>query len=230
MRKLTTVLAIICLMVGLMILSIACGSDDETGGSGATNPGELPTLHKGDQWEYRAIDEDTEYHLTLTVTDVGKFYTMKMEMDPPLMGTIDETTAQFDKKLLLPVSMEFTGEDKETGMAFSLETEASYELSGDRWPLVVGKEIEVTETSTDSMDIAGEDMTDTTTTVSTYKVEAVETITVEAGTFECYRIAKYDEFGEKELTSWHSDKVKSNVKQVDHEMNEVQELIDYSVK
>ena len=94
----------------LMTISIACGGDDDgksdTGGSSSSGPGALPTLYKGDQWVYSAFDGAKEHELTLTVTDVGKHYTLTMEVDPPLQGVIDETTAEFDKNLLLPVTME----------------------------------------------------------------------------------------------------------------------------
>ncbi len=232
MRIVTLVLTLSLLITIMAAGSIGCDGDNdsETDGSGTTGPGELPTLYKGDKWEYSAIDGDTEYDLVLTVTDVGTYYTMEMKMDPPLMGSINKATAQFDKELLLPVSMDMSGKDEEAGMEFDFNTNVSYELSGDRWPLVVGKEIEVTETTTTIMDFAGEETTDTDSTTTTYKVEAMETITVEAGTFECYRIAKYDESGEKESTSWHSDKVKTNIKEIDHDLGEVQELTDYSIK
>ena len=71
------------------------------------------------------------------------------------------------------------GEDEEAGMEFSIEMDVSYELSEDRWPLRVGKEVEVIETNTTSMEFGGEDMIETDTTTSIYKVEAIEDITVE---------------------------------------------------
>ncbi len=230
MRKFVIVLITTCMLIGLMSVCIACGGDDETGGSASTGPGELPILHEDDQWEYRAINDDIEYHLTLTVTDVGKNYSMKMKMDPPILGDIDESIAEFDKKLLLPVLMNISIDDPEIGMTFDMTIETSYKLSDDRWPLEVGKEVEVIETSTTSMDLAGEAMDETETITSMYKIEAIENITVQAGTFECYKIVKSNESGEIELTKWYSDEVKAKVKEIDHEMGETQELISYSVK
>ncbi len=232
MRYTSIIIVAISLVAILLTVGIACGGDDSgTGASSDSGPGALPKLYKGDQWEYRAFYGDTEHHLTLTVTDAGKHYTLKMEIDPPLEGFLGETTAKFDKNLLLPVSMEMSGKDPEMGLPFTMESDVSYQISsGKRWPIAVGNEVTITETTEASMDIGGEPWNETETQTATYKVEAVESVTVEAGTFECFKIVKYDESGAKESTSWHSDKVKTHVKEIDHETGEVQELIDYSVR
>ncbi len=226
-------ISFLLIALGLLITALgvgacACGSDGQTGGSADTGPGHCPILEEGDQWEYRAFDGEKEYQTTLTVIYIGKYHKIKMEIDPPLEGIISETIAEFDKNTLLPVSMSMVG--KEMGVSISLETEATYEISGQRWPLEVGKEIEITESTVTTIDVGGEISTESETQITKQVVEAIEEVTVEAGTFECFRMATFDESGDKISVSWHSDEVKTQVKEIDYETGETQELIDFSVK
>ncbi len=62
------------------------------------------------------------------------------------------------------------------------------------------------------------------------KIEAIEKITVGAGTFECFKTVEYDENGEKVSTRWYSDKVKTSVKEIDEVTGDTQELVSYSVQ
>jgi len=220
-------LVVLTAILGLGVC--ACGGDSENGGSTDIGPGARPVLEKGDQWKFKAYDNESEYHITLTVVGVGKYYNLKMEIEPPLEGMIAETIADFDKNLLLPVSMSMAGEGM--GMDFSVESTAEYEIiSGQRWPLEVGRELKIEESTTTTMDFGGDTSTETETQTNIYKVEALEEIATEAGIFECFRVAKFDESGDKVSTSWYSDEVKTQIKEIDHEIGETQELISYSVK
>ena len=75
----------------------------------------------------------------------------------------------------------------------------------------------------------GETETDSVTETTIFKVEKVEEITVDAGTFNCFRIVEYDEDGNKLNTYWHSDTVKQNVKEINHEDGSTVELKSYSL-
>lgn len=232
MKKVTNTFFVIILLIVLISVIASCNGDDDkdTVEPQPTGSGQLPVLYVGDTWQYWVTDRMSQYDLVYTVTGVDEYYSMSMKMDPPLSGGISEATARFDKDLLLPVYMEMSGEDPQSGMAFDVKTEATYELSGDRWPLEIGKEIQVTETLKTVMNVGGEDMTETTTETATYKVEALENVVVQGGVYSCYRIAKYDDLGRLDTTSWHSDVVKASVQEIHHKTTEIQELVEFSVK
>lgn len=217
-------------MLVLVASVIACDDDDDV----ESKTGQLPVLKVGDTWEYTNIEEGVSYAMTMEVTGEDEvegtdLYVVKMTIDPPAEGMIDEAIAGFDKELLLPIWMMMSGETE--GTAFTAETEATYEISsGSRWPLEVGKEIVITESTVTKITAGDETYTENETETKTYKVEAVEEITVEAGTFECFKTVEYDENGEKVSTMWHSDKVKTSIKEIDHETGETQELISHSVQ
>ena len=71
--------------------------------------------------------------------------------------------------------------------------------------------------------------TESRTKTSTYKVEAIEEITVPAGKFSCFKIVEYDDTGQEHVTQWYSDKVKRFVKRIEHGDAETMELKSYSV-
>ncbi len=225
MKKTSSVLGIFFLMLVLVVSVVTCGGDEA---------GQLPVLNVGDTWEYINTQEGVPYALTMEVTgedgvEGTDLYMVKMTVDPPLEGMIDEATAGFDKYLLLPMWTNMSGETE--GTAFTAKTEATYEIvSGSRWPIEVGKEITITESTTTNIELGDETHTETEIETKTHKVEAIEEITVEAGTFECFRTVEYDENGEKVSTKWHSDEVKATVKEIDYETGETQELVSYSVK
>ncbi len=196
--------------------------------------GMLPTLSIGDKWVSKFISEGIEYTMTLEVTgedvtDGKDCYIVEGSFEPPVEGFIDTVTAKYDKATMHPVRMQMSGEYE--GKPFIAASSWSYDLTGDpTYPLEVGKEIEVVETETTTIKMLGETETETVTNTYIYKVEKIEEITVPAGTFRCFKIAKYDEAGTKVSTSWTSDKVKQvDVKTINHETEEVTELISYSI-
>jgi hypothetical protein len=79
------------------------------------------------------------------------------------------------------------------------------------FPLEVGKQVTVTETDTETRMTGGHSETNTTTDTYTYSVEAVEEITVPAGTFKCFKVT------DGSSSVWHSDKVKNSVKEIDED-------------
>ena len=58
---------------------------------------------------------------------------------------------------------------------------------------------------------------------------AVEQITVAAGTFECFKVVKYDDGGTHQGTFWFSEEMKREVKWIDQNMGVIAELKSYSV-
>ncbi|MCJ7813574.1 DUF3108 domain-containing protein, partial [bacterium] len=87
----------------------------------------------------------------------------------------------------------------------------------------------VKETESILTTIRNETITQDTTSIYTYIVEKIEEIEVPAGTFNCFRIVKYNEDGDKEVTWWYSDDAKTNIKEFEHETGEDIVLVSYSV-
>ena len=224
MKRLSTALTIVALLTALVIASIACGAAKE---------GQLPVLKVGNQWVYKMVFQGIEYNLTIEMTgeDVvhGKdCYVTDLSLEPAFIGIVDSITTKIDKATYFPVKTQMTG--TVMSLPFSSVVTFSYEFPGvSYWPLEVGKEIEVIESTTMTTTAMGETETATATKTSTYKVERIEEITVAAGRFKCFKIVEYDEAGKKLSTSWHSDKVKQDVKHIDHESGETMELKSYSL-
>ena len=60
-------------------------------------------------------------------------------------------------------------------------------------------------------------------------VEAFEDVTVSAGTFESFKVVEYDQDGNPLYTSWYSDEAKIEIKSIDHETDEITELLSYNL-
>ena len=69
----------------------------------------------------------------------------------------------------------------------------------------------------------------TETDTSIQEVVRIEEITVQAGTFECFKIATHDETGMKISESWYSDDVKNDVKYTNYEEGYTIELKSHSM-
>ena len=172
-----------------------------------------------------------EYIVTSEVTGEefveGKdCYVMETTFDPPYMGELTSTTNKYDKATFDIVTMDFhpTEPDDFTSITYKSDGTPFY-------PLTVGKEIEKTETRTittgNSTITKTYDVTASTKTV----VEKIEKITVEAGTFKCFKLLKYDEYGVLVQITWRSTETKMfQVKMTDMaEEDAIYELISYSI-
>ena len=117
------------------------------------------------------------------------------------------------------------------GTPFILETVAKYDLPTEPYyPLEVGKEYRFSETLITTISAAGQTKSEVESGNYVRKIEAVEEVSVAAGTFKCFRIVKYDETGTAVGTKWESPDTKCfAVKSIDHKTGEVTELLSYSV-
>ena len=98
------------------------------------------------------------------------------------------------------------------------------------YPLVVGKEVTITETDITVITVDGEAQRETETNVFTYRVEGIEDVTAPDGTFRSFKVVKYDETGTAVGTAWESDAIKGyELKSIDHESGETSELTSYSL-
>jgi len=63
-----------------------------------------------------------------------------------------------------------------------------------------------------------------------YKVEKIESITVSAGTFQCFKIVQYDEENSIIASEWITDVTKGNpVEMINEDNIEILELFSYSL-
>jgi hypothetical protein len=219
------------LLVALLTILVAVGNigcDSETTGA-------LPTLEVGDKWVSRLTASGIEYTETREVTGESKVdgkdcYVVDISSDPALPGLTSSVTQEVEKATLWEMTARASGEAM--GVPFETARSISREVTGDApWPLQTGREWVVTETETLTTTSMGEMRVEPSTAVYTYKVEAVETVIVPAGTFECFRTVKYDEDGNAVQTMWRSDKVKQfGVKAVRHATGDFSELLSYSLR
>ncbi len=223
MKKTSIVLTGVVLLIAMMVAGAACDNEK----------GELPTLEVGDEWVHKWVVEGVEHTVTIEVTgedivDGKESYVTEASFYPPLYGAIDSATLKIAKASLLVLSVQMRGTME--GLSFSAVTTSSYFMNGSPWPLEVGKEVTVTETSTTTTTVMGETETEKEAETTTHKVEKIEEVTVSAGTFKSFKIVEYDEAGKKIFTRWYSDKVKEDVKWIDHEDGTIGELISYSLR
>lgn len=227
MRKCVVASVIIALVLALANL-IACG-----GGDNDKKEGVLPVLNIGDKWTQRGIIEGIEYTTTTEmvgedVCDGKACYVIEITFEPSFAGLFTSMAGKFNKATMDLMRVQFTGKTK--GETFIAASTYSYSYSAFPFPYEVGKVWEVTETENSTFTIMGETETDKEENTHTYKVVGMETITVPAGTFECFKVVKYQDDDFPIDTYWKSDTVNLfDVKTYDHETDETMELISYSI-
>ncbi len=228
-KKETSVKIKLLLSVGLILIICVTG-----GFVGCTNEkaGAFPQFSIGDKWVSRWNTQGMEYTVTAEITgeeavDGKDCWVMETTYEPPYKETVISTTNKYDKTNLDIVSSDY--HTTKTGQI----TTITYKIGGTPYyPLKVGKESEEiafqTLTSGNTTISWTENSTVTTKTV----VEKMEKITVAAGTFNCFKVLKYDENGNLTQITWRPDETKLfQVKMTDmSEEDAIYELISYSVK
>ncbi len=199
-------------------------------------PGRLPILHVGDWWIMEFVFNETPYTFTQNVTGEGPdYYVIYSTYEPPYMGRANETQWVDKSTIISPVwihgQSEYTYGNMTITYSYNITFFYTY-YGGVPFPLIVGKEFNMTEIMTYKMT-----MDDTTYTYEynmtyTYKVEAIENVTVPAGTFTCFRVDMWNATtGALIYTTWYSDEAKTWVKYIDYTTTPetTYELKDYSV-
>ncbi len=214
-------LIIILLLALIISICTACGE---------TEQGAIPILKVGDTWvAVQGTTAGTEQTLTYVVTgeevvDGIDCSVVELTNDPPGMG-LNSVVSQLDKMTMDHISGQMQYEIMDS--SFVVDINASYQYTGQRYPLKVGNTWEVTETVTTFMD---ETETGINQTTCTYEVEKIEKITVPVGIFSCFKVLKYDDSGVLLTTSWFSDETKHiAVKEIYHKNGDILELISFSV-
>ncbi len=222
MKKGFLLITALILIIGITGGFTGCGDNQE---------GALPQFSIGDKWVSRWHTGGEAYTVTAEITGEEFFagkdcYVMEMSFDPPFDGTLTGVTNKYEKATLNIITMDMCS-------AIPGEfTSITYETSGTPfYPLSVGKEIAEVELQTITSGNSAITQTQNVTTATTTVVEKMEKITVEAGTFKCFKLLKYDEYGNLIQITWRSDETKLyQVKMTDMaEEDAIFELISYSV-
>ena len=221
MRKLA--LVSLSLLLSLFISSSSALGEETTYRSSSIQ-GELPTYEVGDQWVAKLTLRKLEYIFTQKVIEKNDCYIFKTLCEPPFMGIVN-VTDEIPKNIpvFFPTRTEGTGREGFEGVI-----ECSYEFPDvPFWPLEVGKEVKVIKTVKATTTWGGKKSVENEKNTYIYKVEAMEEISVPAGTFNCFKITQSDEEGKTLQTDWYSDKVKVEIKTIEHEIGATLELISY---
>lgn len=199
-------------------------------------PGRVPVLHVGDWWIMEIVFNATTYTLTQNVTGEGPdYYIVYSEYDPPYQGRCNSTD-WIDKSMpISPVRSEGHSEYAYNNTtiiyAYNITFYRIY-YGGVPFPLIVGKELNMTE----SMNYTSK--YDTTTYTYEYnmsfvfEVDTIENVTVPAGTFTCFKVNLWNATTlDHVYTMWYSDEAKTWVRYIDYTTTPetTAELKDYSV-
>jgi hypothetical protein len=224
-RKAALSLAILvsfCLM-----FAVSCGSN--------TQPpsGALPILKVGDTWTMKSSYYEVEGTTVKTVAGEQVYngidcYTITRQLSIQGTSTIDTATIVVDKTTLYTIGFEFT--NSINGTAYPETVNNSYTYSVKPYPLSVGKTWAVTINTTDTSLKPGQNQTITETYRYTYEVEKMESITVPAGKFQCFKIVQYDNNNSVVNTRWVTDVTGvSAAKEINNASGIITELISYSL-
>jgi len=198
-------------------------------------PGRVPILHVGDWWIMEFVFNETTYTLTQNITGEGPdYYVIYQEYNPPYQGR-SNMTQQVDKSTTNPIwgqgQSEYTYDNTTITYTYNITFFYTY-YGGVQFPMIVGKEFNMTEIMTYTMTMDNTTYTYEYNTSYVSKVETIESVTVPAGTFTCFKINMWNATsGDLIYTAWYSDEAKTWVKYVDYTTTPetTAELKDYSV-
>ncbi|KXA91033.1 hypothetical protein AKJ57_02660 [candidate division MSBL1 archaeon SCGC-AAA259A05] len=178
--------------------------------------GKVPTFQVGDHWTIKLSDENN-YEFSYEITgkdelDNRACYVANISIEPPLKGLVENARAWISRRTMLPLRMQ---------MGIFTFTYSYKYPDENRWPLFVGKEYTVIRTERRP---SGEKEKK----AFTVSVEKRENVAVPAGTFSAFKVVERNENGNRVETRWYSKRAKMNVKTIDHESGEVQELLTSS--
>jgi hypothetical protein len=194
--------------------------------------GRLPVFSIGDKWVSQWNTGGEEYRVTSEITGEatveGKScWIMTTTFDPAYTGKVTSMINNYDKATMNIVKMDLIT------IAAGEFTTAVYQTTGDvLYPVTVGEECREVESQTLTWGDASVSQSQNSTNIYVTKVEKIENITVEAGTFKCFKLLKYNSDGDLIQISWRSNDTKMfQVKMEDlSEPDAVYELVSYSVK
>lgn len=205
-----------------LVFPVSCGNNAQP------PSGELPNWKVGDTWTTTPgpANESTFTYVT-TVTDeqvysgINCYVTTTQSSNDNMIQT-----SAVDKTTLEPISIRYT---LSTNESIYMIRNMSYNYSVKPYPLSVGKTWTVTVNRTmTSYHTDSPPYRDTYSYI--YKVEKIESITVSAGTFQCFKIVQYDEENSIIASEWITDVTKGNpVEMINEDNIEILELFSYSL-
>jgi hypothetical protein len=191
-----------------------------------TPKGLLPTWKVGENWTYLSTAGHT-YDFTMRGEyDFGGVPIWRLEgtIDPPINGWASNVRWDYEKSTLRLLVKVIWGADRD-------ETTYFRRTSLDNlWPLLENKSY-VEEVQIERFGVVGiEGWQDPIVSVSyEVRVEAFETVAVQAGEFECFRISTRAPENTLIEERWYSDAVKNFVKIADYQTGENLELTDFEL-
>ena len=198
-------------------------------------PGRVPILHVGDWWIMEFVFNETTYILTQNITGEGPdYYVIYEEYNPPYQGT-SNMTYRVDKSTTYQIwgqgQSEYTYDNTTIPYTYNITFFYTY-YGGVPFPMIVGKEFNMTEIMTYTMIMDNTTYTYEYNTSYVFEVETIESVTVPAGTFTCFKVNMWNATsGDLMYTMWYSDEAKTSVKYIDYTTTPEMryELKDYSV-
>ena len=222
------VLSLATLVSFCLIFAVSCNN-------GQAPSGALPTWKIGDTWTTRASLNGQDY-CTNVDTMIGEqvfngidCYTVTTQSNYTTISDIYTGTKVVDKTTLQTIGFEYSINEDETALTETLNM--SYNYSVKPYPLRVGKTWVATVNTTITQGQMSQSQTTNETDSYFYKVEKVESITVPAGTFQCFKIVTYNNSTNAVVTTaWVTDVTGGyTVKGLDNMSGTTSELISYSL-
>ena len=226
--------ALIQIVVALAVLMVVIGGAACSKPSPTATDGIKPVYDEGDCWVWKRMRAGNTFieidrivgQETLQGHDS---YILEVSYDPPYMGGVSSETRWYDKDTLYCIQRHELGESD--GTPYTIDINISYDFKGvSPWPLKVGKEFDMVESTFTTYTMEGEPQTTPRLRRLVVRVEELEEITIPAGTFNCLRVT-VSQYGDEEvlMTSWYSSEAKNYIKRIYHNIDETTEVVCYSL-
>ncbi|MBU2707384.1 hypothetical protein KCM76_15435 [Zooshikella marina] len=188
-------------------------------------------LKIGDTWDVKAISDDTIERIIATVTDdktSSNSYLTKVDIHIKDYDKVITGHCKIDKENLDLLELDATFVKDRVPIRITQKNDYIY-TDRTPFPIKVGKKWEVLVTETKRTMQGNEVSQESSTKKIRYEVSSIDTITVEAGTFHCFKLKIFED--DKFVSvSWLSPETKFiSVKEVNYDKNESHELQYYKV-
>jgi hypothetical protein len=216
-------LFLVILVILCLVLAVSC--------AGQAPSGTLPVWKVGDSWTMRTMAYGVETTSFQTVTGEQVFNGIDCyiaEQTSTTSGVTYTTTLAVDESTLQAIGAEISSSIN--GTVSTATVNMSYDYSVEPYPLSVGKTWAATINTTATGSLTWQIQTTTETEMYNYKVEKVESVTVPAGKFRCFKIMKYSNGNSILTIQWVTDVTGGlPIKEVDNVSGVTSELISYSL-
>lgn len=233
-----------------LLISFCIGLSTSCGNSVQAPSGELPVWKVGDTWTIKQTLKWpylNESITTIVCSVTGEqvyngtdCYIVNRQITTQDTSTTPESvynvTNVFDKATLRVIGIEQSTNSMNwsSTMCSTIVINTSVNYSVEPYPLSMGKTWTTNENKTTScagIPIPfGENQSTTESTNYIYKVEGIESVTVPAGTFNCFKIVIYNSENDVLQTEWITDVTRGfTVKRSSSQIDFIEELMSYSL-